>query len=1105
MLFYVKIQLQKNGTPGEQMTSRHLKIFLSVFFLLSFLLASYSISFADVIPAGKIIKFKGQVQVVRAGNQTAEPASAETGLNIGDTIHTGSDGSASILLSDESMIQLNKNTDFVLKEVEQKAGWLKMRKVGAKLKGNPSVYQLNKGEAWIRNKDKDASFEVKSPTSVAGIRGTDLDMKVELDGTSTLTVMEGLVLVKNEFGSVDVNAGEQAVAKPGQAPRKVVLVTPEDAVQWTVTIPRLIDTKQIVDSGVLNAYNKLMNGEIKEAQGLLIEITSKDPNLSIAWSLLSLTEILTGKPTKALESANKGVETARDSSLAFVILSYAYQANFDLDEARASTKKALQIDDKNVYALIAQAKLLFASDYTDEALSFISKARQIAPNDPEIDTLYGFILLAQRKSEGAISAFKQALQNDPGSGEAHMGLSLAYMRKGDTATAMEEISKAVLLEPRRSLFLSYWAKMLYQVRRFDQALDILKFARQIDPNDPTPLLYSAIIYRDLNRPTEAIESINKAIELNDKKAVYRSKFLLDKDLAVKNIDLSLLYSQLGMDAWAQTKALDSTKQDYSNFSGHLFLAGALSAMEGRSLNAFNEYLLARIMQPANINALNTFNDYTTFFEKPDISGTADAFIGTQNTGGGDIITFGAIPRLNTAFSLGAFYSDTDGWRDTNSDRRINLVGLLKWDLSDNDNFMFKASLAKEKQHDIIYPAYEFDSPSDPAYSTRADSTNYELGYHHRFTPNANLLVYISSVSRFINSVQHFNVPVNPTLSVDINQNGKTWLPYYQAQIQQLLKIGQHQIILGTVHYRGDYKNSTRYQLDTVFNNNVVASQIVNNEYLKDHDYSSYYIDDIFKVNNWMTLEGALYFDRMTNSDATKNLDWKIDEISPRFAIILKPGAKDTVRLAAFQYLVPFASYRLDPSDIGGIPLYRNAKDGALTQEYDVSWEHEWNKGFASINIFTMNSDYTFKPDQTSFQTSQARLNGAEVTFNQLVSTGYGITSRYRYLDVDDDMLATAERKEHLVSAGIKHVRKNGIFAGIFETFRFLDLKAPNRNNELIWITDAQAGYEFPRKRGSVSIEARNIFNNRFNWVTDNFIFSGRNPARELLLKLSMNF
>lgn len=681
----------------------HCRIYLSFFFLLSFLYASHAISFADEIPAGKIIKLKGLVEVIRSGSQTAEPASIGASLNVGDTITTGTDGGASILLRDESMVQLNKDSNFTLKEVEKKAGWLKMRKVGAKLKGNPSLYQLNKGEAWIRNKDKDSSFEVKTPTSVAGVRGTDLDIKVEQDGATTLTVMEGMVIAKNEFGSVDVAAGEQAVTKPGSAPVKKVLVSTEETVQWTISIPPLLDLSK-APAALQGAVSELNAGNIKQAQDLLSDVTAKHPDNSYAWGLLSLTNVMTGKADQALRFAKKGVDAAPDSATALVLQSYAYQAAFDLDNAVEVTKKAVKLDDKNVFALVNLARLLFATGYTDDALKTVEKARQLAPQDSEVQNLLGFILLSQRKTNNAISAFKETVKGDPGNGEAHMGLSLAYMRKGDTATAMEEISTAVLLEPRRSLFLSYWAKMLYQVKRFDQALDMLKFARQLDPNDPTPDLYSAIIYRDLNQPTDAIEAINKAMSLNDKRAVYRSRFLLDQDLAVKNVDLSILYSQLGMDAWAQNKALASVKQDYTNYAGHLFLGGALQNQEGRSQAAGSETLIARLLQPANLNSFNSFNSYTSFFEKPDLEGTISGTLGNHDTRDTDLIAFGALPSLNIAFNLGLFYNHTDGWRDVNHERFGDINSTIKWDMTPKDSFLLSFLYSEFRQTDKFFPA-----------------------------------------------------------------------------------------------------------------------------------------------------------------------------------------------------------------------------------------------------------------------------------------------------------------------------------------------------------------------------------------------------------------
>ena len=76
--------------------------------------------------------------------------------------------------------------------------------------------------------------------------------------------------------------------------------------------------------------------------------------------------------------------------------------------------------------------------------------------------------------------------------------------------------------------------MLYEIERFDKALDMLDRAAELDPRDPTPFFLKAIIFRDLNRPGEAIRTLNHAVKLNDNRAVYRSRYLLDRDLAVKN-------------------------------------------------------------------------------------------------------------------------------------------------------------------------------------------------------------------------------------------------------------------------------------------------------------------------------------------------------------------------------------------------------------------------------------------------------------------------------------------------------------------------------------------------------------------------------------------
>lgn len=273
-------------------------------------------------------------------------------------------------------------------------------------------------------------------------------------------------------------------------------------------------------------------------------------------------------------------------------------------------------------------------------------------------------------------------------------------------------------------------------------------------------------------------------------------------------------------------------------------------------------------------------------------------------------------------------------------------------------------------------------------------------------------------------------------------------------------------------------------------------------------FQSYYFQDIWRVMPKLTVEAAAYFDRINNSNDIFGTEWSIDRFDPRVGLVWTPTQSDTFRIAAFQAIVPFASSKIDPMDIAGVTVLRNTQEGSIAKELDIVWEHEWKTGFISTDFFNLKKEFFHKDIIKKIETSitdNGRLDGVEVSLNQLLWRGYGLATGYRYLDVDDKSLPTSDRQEHLGTVGIKHLNKNGVSAGVFETYRFLDLKFPGRPNEGMWITDAQLGYEFPRKRGAITLNALNIFNNRFNWVTDQFIFSGRDPAREISVKLSLNF
>ena len=82
----------------------------------------------------------------------------------------------------------------------------------------------------------------------------------------------------------------------------------------------------------------------------------------------------------------------------------------------------------------------------------------------------------------------------------------------------------------------------------------------------------------LNRINEAINDLEHSQDLNGNRAVYRSKFLLDQDQAVRSANLALIYEDAGLNDVAVREATKSVESDYANYSAHLFLSESYDAL-----------------------------------------------------------------------------------------------------------------------------------------------------------------------------------------------------------------------------------------------------------------------------------------------------------------------------------------------------------------------------------------------------------------------------------------------------------------------------------------------------------------------------------------------
>jgi tetratricopeptide (TPR) repeat protein len=97
-------------------------------------------------------------------------------------------------------------------------------------------------------------------------------------------------------------------------------------------------------------------------------------------------------------------------------------------------------------------------------------------------------------------------------------------------------------------------------------------AKELDPSDPTPWFYDAIRKQLDNRPIEALRDLERSIELNDNRAPFRSRLLLDEDAATRGASLARIYDDLDFQQLGVNEAAKSLALDPGNASAHRFLS-----------------------------------------------------------------------------------------------------------------------------------------------------------------------------------------------------------------------------------------------------------------------------------------------------------------------------------------------------------------------------------------------------------------------------------------------------------------------------------------------------------------------------------------------------
>ncbi len=1117
---------------------------------LIFLILAYSpvnVYAQDNNAAGQVVSLYGDVWLSSGPGNPWRKINRSQKIFIGSRVKTGRLSGVSLRMEDESLIRLSQKSEFQVEGVRVTSFWRRATALVSGLtRGVQSSYRLLTGKLWGRNNNRGLNSRVVTPTATIGIRGTEYSIESNQE-FSSVAIMEGIVLAENEFGETIINSGEQAITRAGQAPQKSTIVQIGESVQWTVLVPELIDldlylkrsvrhknisakislayqltqfteaqnlvkdelSKQPgnLDLIIANAWINLKAGETQTTYQQLSELGSSD---SVLQEMLAFSAFLIGKTDEAENIIEQLEKNNQLSDKGWVVSGYLAQANFDLLQAEMAYIRALEINTDNQLARVQLATLYFGSEQDVRALNLVNTALRARPGFLPAINMKGFIYLSQNETSTAIKTWQQAESKEIANAQTYFGLSLAYMRKGKIEEAMQSIATAVLLDPQRSMYLSYWGKMLNEIGRNDKALTVLDSAIRLDANDPTPRLYKAIILADLNRPGEAIRNIQLAIKLNDNKGVYRSRSLLDKDLAVQNVDLSRLFTQLGLAEWAQKKAMDSIKLNFSNSAAHISNTGAYAEIDGRGYTLSNEALLSRLMQPANINSFASNLGLTSLYELPGHEFSMGLGGGNHGQSELQLIIAGANPESQTAWSAIATHEESDGWRDNNGNSFDNLSLIGKWQPNLKNNFTLSLSAFESELLDEVYPRYEISSVHDELASVDNSTLELGLGWHHKLNNHHELLTYFSTLERTFDQIDGYLEEIPVGVDVLTRRGFDDFYferPYSHLQLQGLYKFDNHQFFYGLIFLKGDMISELADDFK-LFDplDNLLSESVFSSAYDLDISFSSFYVQDSWKINPSLQLDLAAYVEELDNANPKTGTEWTQKETSGRFGLIWKVTDQHTFRVASFDYFLPFVSSRLDPTDIAGISIYRNTHEGSLIKESDFVWDFEWGNGLVSTSFYMVEESSTgaqFILGEQVEVVAESYQEGVSVLVNSMLGLTTGFSLEFSNFEVESDSLASNNRDESIVKLKLTHMNSNGFVASVQHIMR--EMTFQDNREESINATNLSLSYSFAQKTQLVEFNVINLFDEEFDWVTDEFSTLGVAPERVFMANYRVSF
>jgi tetratricopeptide (TPR) repeat protein len=280
----------------------------------------------------------------------------------------------------------------------------------------------------------------------------------------------------------------------------------------------------VIKSSIANVYFAL--GKHEKAQLYAAQAILLDPKSTISHFILGNIYYQQKAFDKAVEELKQVTALEPENVSAVYLLARSYAINGDIDLAANNYKKIMELYPSNISVYLELADISIDHERYAEAITLLEKVLSINPEEGGVFLTLASIYEFQGDNQKAKEYYHKGLELLPTHIQGRKKLLLLYFGENNTDAVIEQAINLLRAEPTDAVTHFILGAAYKKKKMFDKASVELKSAIGLEKNMSQSYIQLAYIYLQQKKTEEAVNILNKSINLSSSNQNIEASLLL---------------------------------------------------------------------------------------------------------------------------------------------------------------------------------------------------------------------------------------------------------------------------------------------------------------------------------------------------------------------------------------------------------------------------------------------------------------------------------------------------------------------------------------------------------------------------------------------------